>query len=256
MNPLNSNVYNVIQLSDCHLFANEKRKLLGLNTDYSLSLVLDQIQKEQLDIDLILITGDLSGDGSIDSYQRIKRKFDVLKTPVYWAKGNHDKINPTKQILKDDNYISFYLINFDPWHIIMLDSTISGKDFGEISMDDLEFLNRSLKVINNSYVIVCLHHPPIQMPNKWPNNQVINNSDKFFEVIDCYNNIKIITWGHTHRAFEGNRKGINLFSAPSTCVQYRLKNGKFVVDDQLPGYRWFELFEDGSMKSGVSRIQK
>ena len=56
----------IVQLSDCHLFADESGKLLGLNTQFSLDKVLELVRREQPNPDLILATGDLSQDASFD----------------------------------------------------------------------------------------------------------------------------------------------------------------------------------------------
>ena len=89
----------VVQLSDCHLFADPEGKLLGLNTQFSLDKVLELIRKEQPNPDLILATGDLSQDASYESYQRLDRTLSGFDVPVYWLEGNHDKPAPMLQAL-------------------------------------------------------------------------------------------------------------------------------------------------------------
>src|SRR5690606_32961889 len=92
----------VVQLSDCHLFAEESGKLLGLETQFSLDRVLELIRAEQPRIDLILATGDLSQDASQASYERLQRALAGFNTPTYWLEGNHDKPAPMLAALKAD----------------------------------------------------------------------------------------------------------------------------------------------------------
>jgi len=89
----------VVQLSDCHLFADTQGKLLGLNTQFSLDKVLELIRGEQPSPDLILATGDLSQDASFESYQRLEQALSGFPAPVYWLEGNHDKPAPMLQAL-------------------------------------------------------------------------------------------------------------------------------------------------------------
>ena len=64
--------------------------MLGLNTEQSLALVMDLIQDQQHAIDLVLATGDLSQDGSSESYARFHQWMEAFSCPVYWLPGNHD----------------------------------------------------------------------------------------------------------------------------------------------------------------------
>ena len=80
----------VVQVSDCHLFADTEGKLLGLNTQFSLDQVLELVAREQPDIDLILATGDLSQDASLAAYERLRDALSQFDAPTYWIEGNHD----------------------------------------------------------------------------------------------------------------------------------------------------------------------
>ena len=62
----------LVQLSDSHLFAEADGMLLGMNTRDSLQKVIDLVREQQPRIDLILATGDLSPDGTLESYQQFR----------------------------------------------------------------------------------------------------------------------------------------------------------------------------------------
>ena len=59
----------LVQLSDSHLFAEADGSLLGMNTRDSLQRVIGLVREQQPQIDLVLATGDLSQDGTLESYQ-------------------------------------------------------------------------------------------------------------------------------------------------------------------------------------------
>ena len=246
----------MVQVSDCHLFASTEGKLLGLNTQYSLDRVLELIQAEQPAIDLILATGDLAQDSSLEAYQRLDGALSAFGVPTYWIEGNHDKPAPMLQALKGHHAeMGPLVIERGEWTIIMLDSTIPGEVPGELYDDDIEFLRRSLKNAAGQHIMVCLHHHPIPMGCKWLDTQVVASSDRFFETIDREPRVRAVVWGHVHQEFDGERNGVRLFAVPSTCVQFKPHSDDFAVDKQPPGYRWFDLHADGRIETQVSRVQ-
>ncbi|MEE4248981.1 MAG: 3',5'-cyclic-AMP phosphodiesterase [Alcanivoracaceae bacterium] len=246
----------VVQVSDCHLFASTEGKLLGLNTQFSLDRVLELVQSEQPSMDIILATGDLAQDSSLEAYQRLDAALGEFGVPTYWIEGNHDKPAPMLQALKGHKaQMGPLVIERGEWTIVMLDSTIPGEVPGELYDDDIEFLRRSLKNAAGQHIMVCLHHHPIPMGCKWLDTQVVSSADRFFEVIDAEPRVRAVVWGHVHQEFDGERQGVRLFAVPSTCVQFKPHSDDFAVDKQPPGYRWFDLYPDGRIETQVSRVQ-
>lgn len=245
----------VVQFSDSHLFASTDGKLLGLNTEYSLDRVLDLIAEEQSSgMDLLLATGDLSQDASLASYRRLIDKLKRFPVPCYWLEGNHDLTPPMVEALGGKDHLSPCVVRAGAWDILMLDSTIPHEVPGELDDGDLEFLDASLAAAENRPVMVCLHHHPIPMGCQWLDTQVVSSADRFFAVIDRHPNVRAIVWGHVHQEFEGERQGVKFYAVPSTCVQFKPHSADFAVDDTAPGYRWFDLYPDGRVEAGVSRV--
>jgi len=243
----------IVQLSDCHLFKNPDGKLLGLNTEHSLCEVMDLIEVEQPTMDLVLATGDLSQDGTSESYARFHQHMARFFCPVYWLPGNHDltDIMGNHQIAER---MSPCVIDHGGWHIIMLDSTIRGKVPGNFAESELQFLDQALQSSAGKHVLIALHHQPVPVGSAWLDQQIVGNAAEFFKVVDKYTNVKAIIWGHVHQVFETVRRGVKLMSVPSTCVQFKPKSTDFAVDSESPGYRWLDLFADGRLATGVSRV--
>jgi len=248
-----SNSIRVVQLSDSHLFKSPEGKLLGLNTEHSLSMVMDLIAAEQRHIDLVLATGDLSQDGSSESYNRFHQHMEAFACPVYWLPGNHDLTDmmANHQVAKR---MSPCVIPLNGWHIIMLDSTIRGKVPGNFADSELVFLQQALQQSAGNNVLIALHHQPVPVGSEWLDQQIVGNAAEFFRIVDQFHNVRNIIWGHVHQAYEGERKGVKLMSVPSTCVQFRPKSFDFAVDRENPGYRWLDLHADGRIETGVSRV--
>ena len=236
------------------MFEDTSGKLLGLNTEESLQLVLDLVKVEHPDQDLILATGDISQDASLASYERFNAFMEQLPVPCYWLPGNHDSADVMRQVLDSPEYISPCVITRQNWRIIMLDSSLPKAVPGELNPDDLAFLEQALQQSEGFHVMVCLHHHPVPMQSRWLDSVALKNPNDFFAIVDQYTHVKAIVWGHVHQEFEAVRNGVNLYALPSTCVQFKPNSKEFAVDDKSPGYRWFELHDDGRIDSGVSRV--
>ncbi|PTQ89998.1 3',5'-cyclic-AMP phosphodiesterase [Agitococcus lubricus] len=246
----------VVQVSDSHLFANTEGRLLGLNTEDSLRLVLEKVKREQSHIDVILATGDIAQDASEQAYTRFQQHLAQFNTPNYWLQGNHDITQPILNILGNNkSHLSPCVIQYEHWCIIMLNSSVEYEVPGKFKPEELEFLKQALEQSKDYHVMVCLHHHPVPMGCKWLDTQVVRNANDFWQVIDQFSHIKAIVWGHVHQESDRMRQNVRLLSAPSTCVQFKPLSSDFAVDDIAPGYRWFDLYADGKIETAVSRVE-
>ena len=80
----------VLQISDCHLFADPEKDLLGVNTSESFKSTIQAIKEQNFEYDFIAFTGDISQDYSATSYQHFASIISVLNKPVFFLPGNHD----------------------------------------------------------------------------------------------------------------------------------------------------------------------
>jgi len=248
----------VAQITDPHLFSATDGKLLGLNTDESLKSVVELVKTEQPDLDIVLATGDISQDGSEESYRRFESIISALQSPSYWLHGNHDNDVAILQVLNGNERLSPCVISAgQSWRIIMLNSSIKGEVGGALAESELEFLSEKLEEHSDKFIIVALHHHPVKMGSAWLDEQMVSNADEFLNVIRKHKQVKALMWGHVHQETDTtNDNGLRLLSSPSTCVQFKPGQDDFTADTEAPGYRWLELFEDGSFETGVSRVEE
>lgn len=244
----------VVQISDCHLFGNTEGKLLGLNTESSLQHVLQLIAREQSGIDVILATGDLSQDGSLESYRRFQGHVAQFGAPSYWLQGNHDLTEPMVNVLGGESHLSPCLVSLGDWRIIMLNSSVEHEVPGYFQPTELEFLKQALAHTRGHHTLVCLHHHPLPMGCHWLDNQVVLNAGEFWSLVDAADHVRGVLWGHVHQESDRVRDGVRLLSAPSTCVQFKPDSHEFAVDTLTPGYRWLDLYPDGRIDTVVSRV--
>lgn len=244
----------VVQISDCHLFANTEGRLLGLNTEESLKLVVERVIREQPHIDVILATGDLSQDGSVASYRRFQEHLAPLNAPSYWLQGNHDLTQPMVNALGGRSHLSPCLVEVGDWRIVMLNSSVEHEVPGFLQPSELDFLREALEKTRGHHTLVCLHHHPLPVGCRWLDTQVVKNAAQFWEVMDSFQHVRAVLWGHVHQEWDQVRQGVRLLSVPSTCVQFKPQSEQFAVDDLPPGYRWLDLYPDGRIETAVSRV--
>ena len=232
----------ILQITDTHLFAGETDTLLGINTLHSYHAVLDAIVKQQLPADLIVATGDLVQDQSTRAYQRFTDGIARLPAPCVWLPGNHDYqpsmaqelaaagISPSKQVLLGDQ-----------WQILLLDSQVQSVPHGELSDDQLIWLDNCLAQQPDRHTVVMLHHHPLASGCTWLDQHSLRNSHMLAEVLTRYQNIEGILCGHMHQDLDVMWNGIRMLATPSTCVQFKPHCTNFTLDTAAPGWRYLEL---------------
>lgn len=244
----------IIQITDCHLFASEEGKLLGMDTQASLDAVIDKIHSEQDDFDFYLCTGDLSQDGSVESYQYLKDLLEKDGKEQFWIPGNHDyRPNMLEVVSEQTEMLS--VIKRGKWQFILLDSQVPGSVFGNLAQSQLDLLKSALEADSTSHTLITMHHHPKPMDCKWLDTQQIRNSQALLDMVAKYKNVRVVLWGHVHQDSDKLVDGVRYISTPSTCVQFTPESSDFDVDKEGPGYRWLELNDDGTVNTGVSRVE-
>lgn len=243
----------IVQMSDLHIFANKEGALLGVETHKSISAVIDLIKKDPISPDMILLTGDLSQDNSEKSYLNIVDLFQELSIPVYCIPGNHDDIDLMTRFFPQGNISDLKNIVLDKWQIILLSSQKKGAVEGFLDNLQLEFMQECLKKHPSHHAIIAFHHQPVLVGSAWVDNLGLKNADVFWNILKSFPQVKTVLFGHVHQVFAGQKNGINIYSTPSTCIQFKPNIADFALDPLPPGYRWIDLKSNGELVTGVTR---
>ncbi|WP_274370541.1 3',5'-cyclic-AMP phosphodiesterase [Morganella morganii] len=232
----------ILQITDTHLFAGETDTLLGINTLHSYHAVLDAIVKQQLPADLIVATGDLVQDQSTRAYQRFTDGIARLPAPCVWLPGNHDyQPSMAQELAAAGISSSKQVLIGEQWQILLLDSQVQGVPHGELSDDQLIWLDNCLAQQPGRYTVVMLHHHPLASGCTWLDQHSLRNSHMLAEVLTRYQNIEGILCGHIHQDMDVMWNGIRMLATPSTCVQFKPHCTNFTLDTAAPGWRYLEL---------------
>lgn len=226
--------------------------LLGVNTRDSLDAVIAEVLKSHGQPDLILATGDIAQDGSEEAYRVLGDRLGAFTCASAWIAGNHDQVGHLAEVAARYDANRRHIVQ-GGWQFILLDSSVPGKVFGELAESELDFLAGMLEQYPDLPALVSLHHHPVDISADWMREIGLRNREDFWQVIDRFSQVKVVLWGHIHQTYEQTRKGVQLLATPSTCIQFTSGSRKFSVEDQAPGYRWFELQASGNFTTEVCR---
>jgi Icc protein len=244
-------VTRILHITDFHFLAAPGQTLLGMETERSFAAVLERAKHTPWKPDLALLTGDLVQDPCTSSYERLKQRLSALGIPCYCLPGNHDDPRLMSELLPTETVHIQPRIMLDSWQIICLDSTISGKASGRLSNEQLGLLERSLMEYPDRYALIALHHHPVPAGSQWMDTMVLENADEFLAITRKYAHARVVIFGHVHQAMDESRGPLRLLATPSTCYQFKPLSPDFALDAAPPGYRWIELYADGTIDTGV-----
>lgn len=245
----------IAQLTDSHLFASPDGRLLGLDTRHCLERVIElALQSRQPD--LVVASGDLTHDASRQAYQRVRECFSQINAPVYCLPGNHDEAGALQSCMNSDCFHSIRSQCIAGWQMLFLDSTIPGDEGGHLKESELNELDDRLNAFPELPAVIWLHHQPVPMQSRWLDTMAVDNPGAFFSILDRHSQVRAVIWGHVHQAFEQQRDNVRLLATPSTCLQFLPESEDFAVDLVPPGYRWLELYPDGTFDTGIERLEE
>ena len=239
----------LVHITDMHLSKSKETLYKELNPFDSYIEVLSDIKKSNWKPDGLIVTGDISNDGSIESYKNAFNEFISLKIPILCIPGNHDCKENLKTCLPQN--ISSRLQIISDWVFIGLDTSQKANPSGFLNSNELSTLKTRIEEHCKKNIIICLHHQPVLISSKWIDEIGLENKEEFFEMIEKYKNIKGIFFGHIHQEFNSNLNNIGIYGTPSTCRQFKPGKKKFELDVLPPAYRRIELSRNGTIKSNV-----
>lgn len=248
-------IIKMIQLSDPHLFSDPSCELAGLNTNDSFIAVLNHLSTHHTPFDLLIVTGDIAQDNHYrKTYDRFIELVKPLNRPVLTVPGNHDSPALLKEALSESSLGWVDQYQFKGWNFILLDTSVPNQAYGELSPAELNRLERALSTPPFQPTLIAMHHQPILINSEWIKSLELRNSAEFFARIASYDHVKGVIFGHIHQNHESTRGSLSLYCPPSTCIQFKAEQPNFGLDHQAPGYRWYYLYADGTIESGVERL--
>ena len=254
----------VAQITDIHLTAQPGSELYGVDTAFSLEIVMDEIKQLPTPPDLIIATGDLAEDGSKTTYERLRGILARLEIPVYVLPGNHDNVSNMLACFNVDKIFFTNVTELSNWGFLFVNSQVESHSHGCVSSTEISEIKKYIAEFGNHPILVALHHTP---SNVCPSSGCkLLNSVEFTTLLNSHRNIKGVIAGHTHNASEINTEGHVQFTTPSTFAHVsHAQFGEPVdhedfwashsLDGSIQGFRILDLFPDGTIRSEVHWIR-
>lgn len=236
----------ILQISDTHIVPKGALVSGRLDTSDALARLIDRINgiRDQIGpIDALLVSGDLSDDGSAESYVQFKRLISALNLPTYVIPGNHDTRGPMRAAFSDELPKSGPLNwahRIGAIDLIGLDTLVEGQKQGALSSDSLSFLQEALSRLDGAPVLLALHHPPFLCGIKFMDDIGLTNAQALHSVLADYRGVIRIVCGHIHNMMVSDVTGHIAISAPSP-------NSTFAYDRRSDAQVGFMTQEDGCL---------
>jgi len=234
----------IILLSDSHLLKEKNNTLYGCNTYLTFKKVVDHVYSEHKHVDAVIFMGDISQDGSAESYHYAQDILNKLNAPVYFIPGNHDNKDSLYTAFNNNKVKKDKIIEINNWVFILLDTTIPPHDYGHLSEFELSFLRQSLEKHKQRNIIILMHHHPLPINTPLIDEFILKNKDDLLNVISRHERIKMIAFGHVHQVVHGILQSTPFMSCPSTCFQFPFGIKNLMLDLSCVGYRWLILEMD------------
>ena len=218
--------------------------------------------------DVVVATGDLSSDGSADSYTRTKSLLAPLPMPVWPAIGNHDRPAPLARAfgggLENDGFVQ-YATDLGDLRLVVLDTTETGRHGGAFCERRAGWLRTRLDERPGSPTLIALHHPPIRTGIAWMDQGADGPwSQRLAEVLEAAPQVIGLIAGHLHRPISAAFAGHPLIIASSCAPQVALDFGPQAGDGtatrlprivaEEPGFA-LHLWAGGRMVSHFARVE-
>jgi 3',5'-cyclic-AMP phosphodiesterase len=174
----------------------------------------------------VAVTGDLVESGGQSQYRKLREALAEIGAPIFAVTGNSD----TAELLCE----CFALLSssgrvrngadLGPLRLVVLDSTVPGEFRGELTAEDLSWLESELLAFPDTPTVVAMHHPPLRthVP-AWDGLGLADSSRRALaDIVEAAPHVLRIIAGHFHHAITGQLAGVPVYTMPSTWVRGQL----------------------------------
>ncbi|MGE3539002.1 MAG: metallophosphoesterase [Candidatus Tectimicrobiota bacterium] len=218
-----------VHLSDTHI-GPKGRLQYGTDTAAKLRQAAQHIETMALAPICVIISGDLSDHGELESYQHIHavlaESFGPFGVPVLLTLGNHDLRLPFRHVFLHDMSTTDEAL---PWYysrelhgirFIMLDSKLPGEIHGELDAPQLAWLETELQQPAPIGHIVVVHHPSVPRGVPRPDDYLLANREDFGHILRRYPSVLGVLCGHSHVSTAAAFGGTLHVAAPATAYLF------------------------------------
>jgi Icc protein len=184
----------IVQLSDLHVGSQFQPELF--------ETVVKEVN--ELNPDVIVITGDLTNEGLMKEYEKCKsllKKFNTKK--IFSMSGNHDYRNTGYLLFK--KFFPFETVNEldDDVVLVTVGTSRPDRNEGEVGYRQNLWLERTMKKYKDKVKILAMHHHLVAIPDTGSDQlTVVDAGDVLRTILDT--GVDLVLCGHKHRPWVWN----------------------------------------------------
>ncbi|MEU5879008.1 metallophosphoesterase [Spirillospora sp. NPDC047279] len=214
--------------------------------------VAGYLQGLPYELDAVVVTGDIADHGLAQEYE-VARELLELRHPTFVCPGNHDERDafrrhllgresgsgPINQVHRGDGFV-----------LALCDSSVPGKDHGELDEETLGWLEYVLAgTPGDTPVIVGFHHPPVPLHVPYVDGIRLFGEERLAELAERYPRLVAFLVGHAHTAAASSFAGRPVLVAPGVVSTVRLpwEPGDGVVRLDEPPALAFHVLDEGGL---------
>ncbi|WP_433622828.1 metallophosphoesterase [Nocardia sp. CA-120079] len=218
----------VVQLTDTHIRATGERVHGMIDTYANLTQVLQQLRASQQRIDALVLSGDLTDNGSPEAYRRLRDAVEPVAAELgartVYTMGNHDErtafgIELLGLDSVDPDVTHDQVFDIAGLRIIALDSSTPRRHDGRLEPEQLDWLTDQLREPAPHGTLLVLHHPPIPSPVAATEYLRLEQPELLEEVL-AGSDVRLIICGHNHLTGAAALGGIPVWIGPA--LAYRI----------------------------------
>jgi 3',5'-cyclic AMP phosphodiesterase CpdA len=219
----------LLHISDTHLLAGGEQLYGSVDSEAHLRALLSEVEASGGRPEAIVFTGDLADRGQADAYRRLRDLVEPaaerMGARVIWVMGNHDERNAFRHGLLDQApqlQPDGEARPIDEVHwlgglrVIVLDSTVPGHHYGDISESQLDWLAAELSMDAPEGTILAMHHPPVPSVLDLAVSVELRDQARLAEVLEG-SDVRGIIAGHLHYSSTATFAGIPVSVASASC---------------------------------------
>jgi Icc protein len=217
-----------LQLSDLHVAAPGRAFAGSLDTAAILSAAIDRLLARWDaigPIDAVLLSGDLSDDGTAESYERVRAELGRLGRKLLAVPGNHDARDVMRAAFADLKEMPArglidWVVDIGDTRIIGLDTLIEGEGGGRLREESLERLAAAVSANEAEAILVMMHHPPMRTGLAFMDAIWLENAPVLLAALSGARVPATIVAGHVHGQYHGMLGPHTVCTAPAVSCAF------------------------------------
>ncbi|MGV9752634.1 phosphodiesterase [Nocardia farcinica] len=249
----------LFHFSDTHLVAGDGDLYGDVDAERRLSQLLEHATASRIRPTAIVFTGDLADRGEPGAYDKLRALVEPfaedLGAPVVWVMGNHDDRSTLRRHLLDERssgqpFDRVHMI--DGLRLVVLDTSVPGHHYGEISDEQLAWLREVLAEPAPFGSILAMHHPPVPCVLDLAVTVELRDQRRLADVLDG-TDVRAILAGHVHFSTYATFAGIPVSVASSSCYTQDLAvaEGGIRGRDGAQAFNFVHVYPDTVVHSVV-----